>query len=80
MGMKWKKGMRVIKIFHGLGDYTETQAGTIGKVDLKKGIVYFANDEETEQGITYDLNGRERENFFPPMWSEIKPAQGENNG
>lgn len=72
--MKWKRGMKVVKTFHGLDGYIETQDGTVGKIDLKKGIVYFDNGQGTETGITYDLNGREIENFFPPMWSEIKPA------
>lgn len=71
MKTKFKKGMTVIKIFHGLDGYTERANAIIGKVT--KNAIYLNDGEgNLEEGITYDHNGREIENFFSPMWSEIK--------
>jgi hypothetical protein len=72
--IRWNKGMRVVKTFHGTEGYTETEEGRVGRIDRRLGIVYFDNGQEVETGITFDLSGRERENFFPPMWCEIRPA------
>jgi hypothetical protein len=69
--IQWKKGMVVTKIFHGIGGYKEEYEAVVTKVDNKKGIVYVDN----ETGITFNFQGKENENFFPGMYSEIKPCR-----
>lgn len=74
-----KKGMKVVKVFHGINGYREAVLGTIGKVS--KGVAYFANEEEIETGITYDpATGNELENFIPGMRSEVTPLEGNVGG
>lgn len=86
----FKKGMKVIKTFKGLGGYRETAEATVGKVSKKENTVWLINKggsgpDDLETGITYDLRGREKENFFPGMTSSIAPAtsrsatKGEND-
>ena len=65
----WKVGMKVKKIFHGINGYTEEDEGIITKIE--NDVIYF----NEEWGITYDLEGKEIENFFPPMRSEIRPLE-----
>jgi hypothetical protein len=69
LNVTWKKGMTVVKVVRGGGGYREAVLGTVSKVDSKKGIVYF----EDETGITYDRDGNERENFFPPLHASLTP-------
>ncbi len=66
----WNVGMMVRKVFHGIGGYRETSSAVVTRINKKTRTIYV--DDET--GITYDLNGREKENFFPPMYSEIIPS------
>lgn len=66
---EWKKGMRVVKMFYGIGGYREASEGTITKIDKKTKTIFV--DEES--GITYGFDGKEKENFFPGMRKEITP-------
>lgn len=64
----FKKGMRVVKIFHGTNGYREATIDTVARV--AKGAVYVGEGS----GITYSVStGRELENFFPPFYCEITP-------
>ena len=63
----WKVGMKVKKTFHGLDGYTEEYEGEITKIE--NGIIYV----DEEWGITFNQQGKEIENFFLPMRSEITP-------
>ena len=69
---KWFVGMKVVKTLHGLDGYTEKSEGTITKIDA--GVIYV----DDEWGITYGMDGRELQNFFPPMYSEIVPKELDN--
>lgn len=69
LGIKWRKGMPVVKLFYGIGGFREAAHATVTKVEPKTGTIFI--DEET--GITYDSDGREKENFVPGMRSEITP-------
>lgn len=76
----FKKGMMVVKTFKGMGGYRETSEATVGKVSKKANTVWLANDGspgDLEWGVTYDLEGREKENFFPGMTTTIRPASTE---
>ena len=69
----FKKGIRVLKTFHGIGGYIETGVQTVGKVS--KGVVYLEDNEgRLETGVTYDLHGREIERFFLPIITDIRLA------
>jgi len=73
MGMdyEFKKGMKVVKMFYGLEGYREATMGKVTKVS--KGVAYFEDDS----GVTFDAKtGRELENFFPGMRTEITPLLG----
>lgn len=67
----WAVGQKAVKIFHGLNGYREAKIVEVTSVDVGGATIYV--DEET--GITYDANGREKENFFPGMHSEITPLE-----
>jgi hypothetical protein len=70
---KFRKGMKVTKVLHGLNGSIERADYLVGRVS--KGVVYLTDGVNgIETGITYDLNGMERERFFLPMWSEIVPT------
>lgn len=68
---EWKVGMRVAVTFYGIGGYTEKSEGTITKINKKTKTIYV--DDNT--GITFGFDGKEKENFFPPMRQEIRPAR-----
>ena len=69
--MRFRKGQLVIRIFYGIGDYTEADIDKVSKVS--KGVVYT---EECES-ITFDSEtGKELENFFPPMRQQIYQILG----
>lgn len=63
----WKVGMKVKKTLYGIGGYKEEDEGVITKIE--NDIIYV----DEGWGITYNIQGQENENFFPPMRSEIKP-------
>lgn len=63
----WKVGMKVKKTLYGISGYTEETEGVITKIE--NGIIYV----DEEWGITFDLMGKELENFFLPMRCEIEP-------
>lgn len=71
---KFKKGDKVRKTFYGMGGYTEVSEARVHSV--VKGVIYLVNegggDDDREEGITYDQNGKERENFFPGMTTTIQ--------
>lgn len=70
----WKKNMKVVKILHGICGYREAVLTEIAKVDAKTGTLYLSDGEGGyETGITYDVNGNEKERFFLPMVSDITP-------
>ena len=74
LGVKFAKGMKVVKMFYGLNGYREASLGTITKVS--KGVVWV----NEEGGITYSADtGKEIENFFPPFHCEITPIEMEND-
>jgi hypothetical protein len=68
VNFQFKKGQQVVKMFYGVDGYREATLATVTKV--AKGVAFV--DEGT--GITYDAKtGRELENFFAGMRSEITP-------
>jgi hypothetical protein len=67
----WTVGTKAVKIFHGLSGYREARVVEITSIDTKTRTIYVDN----ETGITYDVNGREKENFIPGMRSEITPLE-----
>lgn len=76
--MKFKKGMKVTKVYKGLSNYTEKSDEVVAKVSTKDNTVWLANCgdvNDPETGITYDLKGKEKENFFFGITSFIVPAQ-----
>jgi hypothetical protein len=73
LGVTWRKGMKATKLLYGLNGYREATLVTITKVDAKTKTIFV--DHET--GITFDNDGREKENFFPPMRAEITPLIGD---
>jgi hypothetical protein len=66
---KWRVGQKVTKIFHGIEGYKETHEAEITKI--ADGVIYVDN----ERGITFNQQGKEIENFFFPMRSEIVPLE-----
>lgn len=74
--MSFKKGMKVKKIFKGIGGFREETEAVVGKVS--KGVVYLSDGQGgIETGVTYNMRGKEIENFFLPMTSEIIPLGSE---
>lgn len=67
----FKVGMKVKKILHGFGGYIEENERIVAKIE--NDVVYLDDGSGGyEYGVTYDINtGRELENFFLPMYSEI---------
>jgi hypothetical protein len=65
----WKKGDKCAKMFYGIQGYREASIVEVTSIDLKTGTIFV----DGETGITYDANGKEKENFFPGMRSEITP-------
>ena len=66
---EWKVSMKVKKTFHGINGYIEENEGTITKIE--NDIIYV----DEGWGITYNLQGKENENFFSPIRSEIEPMK-----
>jgi len=66
----WAVGDSAVKMFYGIQGYREATIVEVTTVDIKTGTIYV----DGETGITYDANGKEKENFFPGMRSEITPV------
>lgn len=69
----FKKGDKVIKTLTGFGA-TETEQRVVHSV--KDGVVYLVSSSspDRENGVTYNMEGEERERFFLPMVSQIRKA------
>jgi hypothetical protein len=69
LGVTWKVGMKVVRIYYGILDYREASIGTITKIENKTKTIYV----DDCSGITFDENGLERENFISGVHQEITP-------
>ena len=68
MNFEFKEGQKVVKIFYGIAGYRKAYLAKVTSV--KNNIVKIDENE----GVTYSaITGKELENFFPPMRSEITP-------
>ncbi len=69
--VEWKVGMRVAVTLYGIGGYTEKTEGTITKINKKTKTIYV----DDNNGVTFGFDGKEKENFFPPIRQEICPER-----
>lgn len=78
----FKKGMLVLKTFHGIEGYEEYSIRAVAKVE--NGVAYVTSDDvddngevdlsNYEWGITHNAaDGMEIERFFPGMYATIVP-------